>query len=644
MPSFFTDPYPDELLYSACARFSSCMRFPNNASASESLFGSKNVPAVVDLPGRISNLIEALPQGHKHTVDDLIDKNTLLPFYAQFISDERLAAAREDMREAKGNHVYERLGITAGLIRQPEWLRFCPQCVTEDRMKFHEAYWHRAHQFTGVEVCSTHQLFLEASQVPWRNKSQPSTYYDAEMTIQHADPRPLDMSDRRQAALLKVAQSTTWLLSMKSQLLKGGELRERYYQLLLERGYAYYNGRIRMGKLAADISRLYTSEYLEQLGCPIKNVHHSWLARLVLENKVSVVQHPLLHLLLMAFMDRTAEEVFTTFAKFKPFGDGPWPCFNRVAEHYEHAVVVDCRVIDSPVKGKRGRPMGVFTCPCGFIYTRMGPDCAPEDRVRVDSIREYGPMWESALCQLWENNRLTIRETAKRLGVNELTVKRRAIHLGLTYPRNTPGSLRANSEVNVRYIISRKSPSQALENYRSKWRAISASNPEARRQQLIEIAPSVYQWLRNHDSEWLEQQLPSPLKSLPVPETVDWKSVDIQLGPAVATAAQTIKDRRPPVRVSISAIIEAVGRQSWLEKNLDKLPRIAKALEGGIESREEFLIRRIEWVEECFRDQIEPPTRSQFERLAGTKNKVGRMPLIQEAVDFAMNRLEGKSE
>src|SRR5215216_4336766 len=93
----FPDPYPDELLYSACARYSALMQCPNKIRATEDFFG-KGKSAVVDLPGRIDHLIRSMPPGHLYTADELIDKHTVFPFYAPYLQKSRAPLIRNIMK------------------------------------------------------------------------------------------------------------------------------------------------------------------------------------------------------------------------------------------------------------------------------------------------------------------------------------------------------------------------------------------------------------------------------------------------------------------------------------------------------------------------------------------------------------------
>jgi hypothetical protein len=640
MIACFPDPYPDELLFSVCARFDSTMSYPHQRTSVQEMFGDKKAVAAIDLPNRIDCLINSFLFPHLYTADGLIDDNTLFPFYIPFIPPERASAVRSEMRGSGKNHVYERLGITAGRLKQPTSLKFCPECVLNDRkLPPGETYWHRIHQAPGVEVCPYHSAFLEASVAPWQNSKNGGQILSAERAVHAAEARPLDLSEPTHIALLKLAQSAAWLLEWHGPTPDGGILCNRYYNLLLRRGLAYYNGRIRASELSERFIKFYTAELLEKLQCPILDQNESWLLRLVHPNKVGIVQHPLRHLLLMIFLNCTPEEVFTSFAEYKPFGEGPWPCLNKASDHYCQPCVARCRIEDG-VKKNLGKPVGTFICKCGFIYTRTGPDCTEEDRSKMSSVSSYGSVWEDSLRKLWEDTSITIREIAQKLGVNELTVKRRAIQLGLTYPRNTPGSQAASGVILDRYRIARKPLNEELETRRTQFMTVREANPEAGRLQLQKISASLLDWLRRYDPEWLEEHLPVVKKSTPPPVRVDWESWDVRLAAAIEAMAAEIKQTNEyPVRVSLAAITKVVGHHAWFEKNLDRLPLTAEAISKNVESVEEFLLRRVKWTEDHYRRESVLPARYKFEGRAGTKGRKGNTQRVQDAIDVALTNL-----
>lgn len=84
MLAAFPHPLPDELLYSVCARYAHRVQYPHQKTVMGELFGGKTFHAVVDFPGYLDELVQALPPERGFTVDRIIDEHTLLPAYAPF--------------------------------------------------------------------------------------------------------------------------------------------------------------------------------------------------------------------------------------------------------------------------------------------------------------------------------------------------------------------------------------------------------------------------------------------------------------------------------------------------------------------------------------------------------------------------------
>jgi hypothetical protein len=638
MIGYFPTPHPDEVLYSVCARYSDLMQFPNSGTAARRFFGRRGVSAAVDLPSGLDHLIRVLPQGHCYTVSSFIKNNTLEPFYAAFLPLDRLDAIQDDMRESGNNHIYTRLGINVRELKQPDYLRFCPLCIRADRKQFGETYWHRVHQILGIDVCPDHKVFLEMSGVQWQQRSNSGKVTSAEKAVTGLPHRALSLANSGNAILLKIARDAAWLLTRSEQPLGNKMIRQRYYNLLLERGYAYYNGRIRTTKLIKAFLEFYSPQFLTDIQCQIIGRDKCWLTRLVNPHKAVTVQPPLHHLLLITFLGVTAKSFFTSFHEFKPFGDGPWPCLNRATKHFGKPLIKECHITDNIIKKKTGRPLGIFGCKCGFIYNRVGPDNSGDDRLRIDSVQTYGQAWENLLRKYWSNLDITVQVIADRLGVSHLTITRHAIRLKL--PMNTPCSRVVSKNLIRRFKNYRRTRPETLQAYRSEWITVRKENPGARRQQLIDAANFLYLWLRKNDSDWLEVNLPASCKIIQRGDRTDWKAQDHLLSTLIKKVADSIKERPGrPTRASLSEIIRNIGHRGWIENYRDKLPRTAKAIESSVESAEDFSIRRVKWSKGYYLQKGIFPSRHQFIIVAGLRTQAGTKPKVQIAIDSALEEL-----
>ncbi|MFN6461027.1 MAG: TnsD family Tn7-like transposition protein [Nostoc sp. DedVER02] len=294
MIGLFPDPYPDELLYSICARFQDRVKYPNQISVGRELFGVI-VTAPIDFPTHLGYLVANLPPQYCYTVDQLIDNHTLIPFYTPFYPHERINSIRNDMAGSDNSSIHGRLGILSAEIKPAQWLRFCPLCGDQDSKKFGELYWHRVHQLPGVEVCPTHLVFLETSSVRTRDRKRPQTFISAEQAIEKTSPRPLNISNLHDQILLKIAEDAAWLLNQKCLVANLQLLYERYRFLLGSQGLTSPSGKLRGSEFIKAFENYYSPELLElfysEVNKPTKRQWPiSWLAT---SNQISR-EHPLL--------------------------------------------------------------------------------------------------------------------------------------------------------------------------------------------------------------------------------------------------------------------------------------------------------------------------------------------------------------
>jgi hypothetical protein len=378
----FPDPYPDELFYSICARFRERVQYPNKKNTVRELFGSISAIAVVDLPSNLQNLVAGLLPGSSHTADELINQHTLLPFLAPFLPLERVQQLRADMAGNRGQAIYTRAGLMASTIQSPQWLRFCPVCVQDERQRYGEAYWHRLHQLPGVEVCPDHQVYLLQSKTRVQNPTTRHLFIAADQAIQSVNLRSLAPASPHHKILLKIDQDAAWLLNYYSSGSDLKSLRNRYLDLLADRDLATYNGRVRVGALLKEFCCYYPPDLLNRLQCRVDaQSQHNWLFRLVRSPKSA--QHPLYHLLLTQFLGHSVGSFLRLPNQFRLFGQSPWPCLNPVAGHFQQPMIQDCRISYTQDHGK---PVGTFYCICGFVYCRTGPDESADDRFRITKI------------------------------------------------------------------------------------------------------------------------------------------------------------------------------------------------------------------------------------------------------------------
>lgn len=108
MLPFFTDPYPDELIYSAISRFHFYSGNTSFVETLEELFQSRSLVPSIEFGSHFTILVQNL--GSNYSVESLLAQNTIYPYFAPFITIERHKKLFEDV-STNGQGIHGRLGI-----------------------------------------------------------------------------------------------------------------------------------------------------------------------------------------------------------------------------------------------------------------------------------------------------------------------------------------------------------------------------------------------------------------------------------------------------------------------------------------------------------------------------------------------------
>ncbi len=606
------------------------------------------------------------------------------------------------MKGAGGGVVHKVSSITPTTIRPPDFLRFCPSCVEDDRQKFKGCYWHRLHQVPGVLACPEHKTFLEDSEVRARNRSNSYTYVSAEQANLHVDARLLDLSDIHHRCLMFISRGAGWLLNQRGLVPGYDTLHDYYMQALNAKGLAYQGRFVHAARLAEALRQVYPQPFLAAIQCDFDGEkEYSWPFKLIKELRLGKANHPLRHLLLMGLLGHTPNTFFrignadSTEAAFiallptstnslqlrsptrnatrdrnisraitsknsrkfkasqqskKLFGSGPWPCLNKTCQFYKKLIITSCRVVKH--WEKRTFEVGVFKCICGFTYRRSRRDRSPSDLFRFDTIKEYGGVWKDRLRELWGDLTVSLHRMAPLLGVAHNTVKYQAVLLGLEFPRNGPGHKIVQAEI-------KRYPSKShhkkknkgyppwkrllRDRYRKELLEVLRKNPSASRSIINkQLASRAYGWLYMNDKEWLDAHQPPPFKRVGSNRKVDWDKRDALLVEDVRLAvAQITAEARRPVRMTVRLIGRHLDKDALLQskKLLAKMPLTVRALSELVETHSAFAIRCVRWAASCYRHEGVVPSISALAKRAGMTMTTTHRPEIRAVINEELESL-----
>jgi len=150
---FFPEVYPDELLYSVFARYQVYCGYTGHHGLYPDIFikNEKQIPFRLTAP--INNDVkEAIGN-----FEDVIHRHTLIDYYIRFIS------RRKRERALKSILSDDAIDTPLSFIVNSDFdynALYCPLCAKADRDIYGETYWHRSHQYRGIDVCHIHGCYL----------------------------------------------------------------------------------------------------------------------------------------------------------------------------------------------------------------------------------------------------------------------------------------------------------------------------------------------------------------------------------------------------------------------------------------------------------------------------------------------------
>ncbi len=176
MIAYFPAIYPDELVYSWFCRYyvhSGCL---SHKMALQELYCKRSDNPSKEFIGNLNPEARKLI-GKMYLLDELVLNHTMYPQYARFVTLEQKKTALfrlcHDSRDI--HHLFAVLPRNEG----EQYLRYCPQCVKEDRETYGETYWHRKHQIRNMSICTKHKCKLMESSVLAKSE-QSYTFFPAE--------------------------------------------------------------------------------------------------------------------------------------------------------------------------------------------------------------------------------------------------------------------------------------------------------------------------------------------------------------------------------------------------------------------------------------------------------------------------------
>lgn len=589
MPLLFPALQPEELLYSAIARYGDMLGNPGVSPLWRSLYGSGTGAArpEVEICGPLSSLLDRLPPGHGLTADVIISRHTLVPYYTFSRSAEDADRIKKKLSGYKFGRSTPRADVWK--LKSPEYLQFCSECVEQDvKGSIGSPYWRRAHQLLGVLVCPEHGIPLFESRVGRHKDAEPRDFVSLLTVVDSGNYSEILVPSEYRERCLKISEDTLWILKRKN--VKKENLDERHKSWCLGLGWVHTTsaktGTINHSRLHKRYVQTYEEGLLRLLSSGDESLHASkgetWLKRLYSQNYRRTF-HPLQHILGWQLIGLSAPQFFESppppvvVPEVKGIRYLSGPCENPL-----------CPDFDPPVPrahlegGNPSEPLIISCSSCGFTYSQKAR-CTTKQHRRV---KKTGQIWDDKLRELLLED-ASVEGIFKQLGTSTAFILKRALELGLWKPEWSDSSLQL-ANVQSRSDTQRR---KAVKRNRARWLELRKQYPTAGRSQLGRIGASAYRYLRKHDLEWFEQNSPSPRMAFGRPDPEDWERIDAKVVRDVREVMKNILKDEKPTRITLAEISRRVDGPA-LEARLRNLPKTKALINEVTETGEEYAVRK----------------------------------------------------
>lgn len=573
--------------------------------------------------------------------DSLIAKHTFFPLFATFLSDENRKELLARMTNHRLTDKYASLTVPPIISKN---VRYCVQCMHEDENHFGEIYIHRSHQVGHIDVCHKHGNPL-ISMCPQCEVSLGQLYGkkfigSAVCPNGHELLPVIEATDTAEMNVLKLR------ISKDIHLLLNGGIRETnifesYSLLAKEKGYQHRDGRYINQKFLEDFFKHYSHSTLNQLGI-IPELLEKRIALQIFSEK-NATRNPVIHLLVIQWLLGGCQNINDYVETIQPasqfFGEGPWPCFNKICKMYAQKVIYS---YEQHYCSKSKRVIGKFTCAhCQMKYQASCPDGDSGFDIDTVKVIEFGSLWHDRLIKEYHMKK-SIKEIARIVGANRSTVKKYILlyiesnaehsveivkgsvdwvnklyqtydQLGSIYDtsillhtsKRVVSKYIKNKELYEREIIPARNEAAAATEVElePKTRLIKLleDNPDLSRSDIRKaIGSKVFSRLTKEDSEWSKSILPRadpPFKSL------KWEDEDKQLALVVNRTCQELYESPPNKQIKRYTILNklSIRDKARLLNHSDKLPKTVEIIERYLEPNENYQLRQIPHIVALYR-------------------------------------------
>lgn len=494
MLGYFPNPFPDEPLYSVCARFRERSEYTSDRQCLNALFGADSVKGFLYTPHNLKHFLSVLPIGHSYSLKKILYYHTSVPYLQPFLPTPSLRQLIQQLLGLSGGQ-----GLTLHQLAadgaSSRYFRYCPQCVAVDRDQFGEAYWHRVHQMPGVLRCNIHNTVLHLTDLPIGTIDRLVTLENA-IEENESPPCIKTVKESTTNSLDYIASQSDFLLNHDTFGWSGIELTQNYQHLIHQR-YTYDFVGKSSGLNFKLLRESYSFEFLKEL---LGEQHAFVWSKVVLSGSDDAFVPPLYHFLAMGFLDSKVDDFAPNNSVDRIRNNSFYPCLNTRCDKFNHPTI----------KPERERSSKAVTarCTCKYVYEHNESQTLFSDLLFGHRTIEYGQEWLENFTRLWRNNVYDLYTIARSLATDPKRLVELAEDMGLgerdpLYDQTLVRILRKHKPPGLSI-----SPENFHEACKATWLHILETDESLSYNHFIAAYPELLTWLtKNGSEEWIQDNL-----------------------------------------------------------------------------------------------------------------------------------------
>lgn len=559
--SFFPTAYEDEILYSLINRYHMRSGNVSYSDTIKDLYNNRYTKSILDLPNSNKELLDNINLGFQ--LDEFIKQTSLVRYYTAFLDKEKIENVINQLSDSGCRGIHSIVGASQRISRYDGYFKICFECYYEEIDEWGEGYFHRIHQVPAVFVCSKHRCALKRSKKPFSFYSNNFISIDQ---MEFVDFKEVKIIGDNINMFISLANDCDFILNNDVDNKDIEWFNEQYKNRLKQLNLCTPKGIVNINEVKSRFVDFYGKDVLSLFNLDTFNEEGTNWIKYIIRNKRYVL-NPLKHILFIKFLGIDIREIFSKNIEYKPFGNGPWPCMNKICDNYKKKVINE---VEISYNSKKKRPVGKFKCECGYTYSRVA--VGDSDNDSLGKIIQMGWLWEAKLRTLI-NQDFSLNYIERELKTSQKTIKKYALKLGYQDYVYRRSKVKEHISKEEKDKIKRNKKTSKIEEYRKIWLALIKQNPNMTITQLRESNIKVQDYLYRNDREWLYENYPERTKHTSGNILVDWDERDREILEMVKNAVDKLYNEGDITHeITLTYIGKIINKESFILTNIGRLP------------------------------------------------------------------------